>query len=161
MRRNRLALFLHLVWATWDRLPMIDQASERPLYREIENEAIGMRCTVLALNGTADHVHVVLILPSTVTVADLAKQLKGSSSHFFNEVLQPEMPFKWQGSYGAFTVSRWDVDRIVAYVKNQKQHHADATVLPEWEETYEDVAPSAGSAPPRDPRRETPNRIRD
>ena len=159
MRRNRLALFLHLVWATWDRLPMIDQASERPLYREIENEAIGMRCTVLALNGTQDHVHVVLTLPSTVTVADLAKQLKGSSSHFFNEVLQPEMPFKWQGSYGAFTVSRWDVDRIVAYVKNQKQHHADATLLPEWEEAYEDVASSAGSAPPRDPR-ETPNRIR-
>jgi putative transposase len=98
-----------------------------------------MRCIVLALNGMPDHVHIVLIIPTTVTIADLVKQLKGASSHFYNDVLQPEMPFKWQASYGAFTVSRWDVDKIVAYVKNQKQHHADAMLLPEWEETFEEV----------------------
>jgi len=139
MRRNKLSLFLHLVWATWDRLPMITPDVERRLYREIESEALKMRCIVLVLNGTADHVHVVLVIPSTVTIAELTKQIKGASSHFVNEVLCPEMPFKWQGSYGAFTVSRWDVDKIVAYVKNQKQHHADATLLPEWEETFEEV----------------------
>ena len=123
MRHNKLSLFLHLVWATWDRLPVITPDIERRLYREIESEAIKMRCIVL-LNGTADHVHVIVIMPSTVPIADLAKQLKGASSHFVNEVLQPAMPFKWQGSYGAFTVSRWDVDSIVPYVRNQKQHHA-------------------------------------
>jgi REP element-mobilizing transposase RayT len=96
-----------------------------------------MRCIVLALNGTADHVHVILSIPTTVTTADLVKQLKGSSSHFVNELLHPQMPFKRQGSYGAFTVSRWDVEKIVGYVQNQKQHHAGATLLPEWEETYE------------------------
>ena len=146
MRRNKLAIYLHLVWATWDRLPLIDPASERRLYREIESEALKMRCIVLALNGMPDHVHVVLIMSSTVSIADLVKQLKGASSHFYNQVLQPEMPFKWQGSYGAFTVSRWDVDKIVAYVKNQKQHHADAMLLPEWEETYEEVESSGGDA---------------
>jgi REP element-mobilizing transposase RayT len=139
VRRNRLAIFLHLVWATWDRLPLIDAASERRLFREIESEAVRMHCIVLALNGMPDHVHIVLIMPSTVSIADLVKQLKGASAHFFNQVLQPEMPFKWQGSYGAFTVSRWDVERIVAYVKNQKRHHEDATLLPDWEETYEEV----------------------
>ena len=154
MRRNKLCLFLHLVWATWDRLPMISPDIERYLYREIESEAIKMRCIVLALNGTANHVHVLLIIPTTVTIADLAKQIKGASSHFVNEVLNPEMPFKWQGSYGAFTVSRWDVDKIVAYVKNQKQHHAAETLIAEWEETYEEVtvdgptAPSMSDEPP-------------
>ena len=154
MRRNKLCLFLHLVWATWDRLPMISPDIERYLYREIESEAIKMRCIVLALNGTANHVHVLLIIPTTVTIADLAKQIKGASSHFVNEVLNPEMPFKWQGSYGAFTVSRWDVDKIVAYVKNQNQHHAAETLIAEWEETYEEVtvdgptAPSMSDEPP-------------
>ena len=98
-----------------------------------------MGCIVLALNGTPDHVHVVLTVPSTVTIAELTKQIKGASSHFANEVYRTDMPFKWQGSYGAFTVSRWDVDRIVSYVQNQKQHHADATLLSEWEETFEEV----------------------
>jgi putative transposase len=144
MTRNKLSLFVHLVWSTWDRLPMITPDIERRLYREIESEALQLRCIVLALNGMPDHVHVVLIIPTTLTIADLAKQLKGASSHFVNEVLQPEMPFKWQGSYGAFTVSRWDVDKIVAYVQNQKRHHADAMLLPEWEETYEEVISEEG-----------------
>lgn len=119
---------------------MITPDIERRLYREIESEAVKMRCIVLAVNGIEDHVHAALIIPTILTIADLVKQIKGASSHFVNEVLRPEMPFKWQGSYGVFTVSRWDVDKIVAYVKNQKQHHADTTLLPEWEETYEEVA---------------------
>lgn len=119
---------------------MITPDIERRLYREIESEAVKMRCIVLAVNGIEDHVHAALIIPTILTIADPVKQIKGASSHFVNEVLRPEMPFKWQGSYGAFTVSRWDVDKIVAYVKNQKQHHADTTLLPEWEETYEEVA---------------------
>jgi putative transposase len=143
MRHNRLSLYLHLVWTTWDRLPLIELAAEARLHREIECEAINLRCTVLALNGTADHVHIVLTLPATVAVADLTKQLKGVSSHFVNEVLGSSMPFKWQGGYGALSISRWDVDRIVAYVQNQKRHHADGTVLPEWEQSYEEDADPA------------------
>jgi len=50
MRRNKLALFLHLVWATWDRLPLITPDIERRLYRNIESEAQKQGCTVLALN---------------------------------------------------------------------------------------------------------------
>ena len=139
MRRNKLCLFVHLVWATWDRLPMITPGIERRLYREMESEASKMRCIVLAIGGIADHVHMLLIIPTTVTIADLTKQIKGASSHFVNEVLRPEVLFKWQGSYGAFTVSRWDVDKITAYVNNQKEHHAAANLIAEWEETYEEV----------------------
>ena len=43
--------------------------------------------------------------------ANLIKQIKGTSSHFVNEIVKPDALFKWQGSYGAFTVSRWDLDR--------------------------------------------------
>lgn len=146
MRRNRLSLFVHLVWATYDRLPMITPAIEPRLHRQIESEATKQRCIVLALNGMPDHVHVVLILPTTISISELVKQLKGVSSHFVNEVLQTETPFKWQGSYGAFTVSRWDVDRVVGYVEHQKQRHAGADLLHEWEETFEEVQAGAGSA---------------
>lgn len=48
-------------------------------------------------------------------------------------------PFKWQGSYGAFSASRWDVDRVVGYVKGQKAHHAAAELVGEWEEAFEEV----------------------
>ena len=148
MRRNKLALFLHLVWATWDRLPLITPEIERRLHRNIESETQGMGCTVLALNGMPDHVHLLVSFPTTIAIADLVKQVKGVSSHFVNETLQPETQFKWQGSYGAFTVSRWDVDKIVNYVKRQKEHHHANDLYPEWEETFETIPADEPSPAP-------------
>ncbi len=138
MRRNKLALYVHLVWATWDRLPLITPDIERRLYRCIEKEVQDMGGVVFALNGAEDHAHLLASFPTTVTIADFVKQTKGVSSHFANEALRPAHDFKWQGSYGAFTVSRWDLERIVNYIKRQKVHHAAGELLPELEETFEE-----------------------
>jgi len=116
MRRNKISMYLHLVWATWDRLPLITPDIRRPLCRCIESEARDKECTVLALNGMEEHVHLVVSLPTTVAIAELVKQVKGVSSHLVNAETAHKAQFKWQGYYGAFTVSRWDVDQIVHYV---------------------------------------------
>ena len=130
MPRNQLNLYIHFVWSTWDRLPMISPNIERRLHRNIEASAKSLNCRVIAINGVQDHVHVLLSLPSTVTVADLVKKMKGTSSHFVNDQLRPQQYFKWQGSYGAFSVSRWDLPRIIEYIKRQKEHHAQERL---WE----------------------------
>jgi REP element-mobilizing transposase RayT len=133
MPRDTLAIYIHLVWATWDRLPLITPAIERPLHRVIALEAQKMGCTVLALNSVPDHLHILVQMPSTVTAAELVKRLKGVSSHFVNDVLRPGLPFKWQGFYGALSVSRWDVERIVAYIQRQKEHHQAGSLITELE----------------------------
>jgi REP element-mobilizing transposase RayT len=142
MRRNKLELYLHLVWATWDRLPLIDSDLERRLHRMMISMAQAQDCDVLAMNGMPDHVHLVVRLPATISIADLAKQIKGTSSRFVNETAKPEAFFKWQGSYGAFTMSRWDVERIVNYVDQQKEHHHAGELFPEWEECFEEDLPT-------------------
>src|SRR5512136_623967 len=139
MRHNKLALYVHLVWATWDRLPLITPDIERRLYPCIEKEAQELGCTVLALNGAEDHTHLFASIRTTITIADLAKQVKGASSHFVNEVLRPENQFRWQGSYGAFTVSRWEVAKIVQYIKRQKEHHVAGELMQELEATFEEL----------------------
>jgi len=140
MRRNQLMLYVHLIWSTWDRQAYISQGIERRLYRNIESQARKLGCTVLALNGTCDHVHLVVELPATLTVADLVKQVKGGSSHFFNHTLQPAAPFKWQGIYGAFTISRWDLEKIILYVKRQKEHHhQQENLVADWERPFEEI----------------------
>jgi REP element-mobilizing transposase RayT len=95
-------------------------------------------CEVVAINGIEDHVHLLVTLPTTVDIATVVKQAKGVSSHAANDSMQLPTPFKWQGSYGAFTVSRWDVDRVVAYIKRQKEHHAAGQLIPEFEATFDE-----------------------
>ena len=126
MYRNKLATYIHFVWTTWDREPLIAPAFERRLHRNIANQAIKMGCKVLSINGIEEHIHLVVKIPSTITIANLMKQVKGVSSHFVNHTVCPDYTFKWRGCYGAFTVSRWDLDKIINYVKNQKEHHKKA-----------------------------------
>ena len=139
MRRDTLAVYLHLVWATWDREPLITPDIERPLHRVIASELQKMGCRLLAINSVPDHIHLLVRIPSTVTIAQLVKQLKGVSSHFVNTQLNPAYPFKWQGFYGAFSVSRWDLDRIMGYIRRQKEHHQTGTLYPELEAVSEVV----------------------
>jgi hypothetical protein len=65
----------------------------------------------------------------------LVKQVKGVSSHLVNAATTRQAQFKWQGYYGAFSISRWDVDQVVRYVQRQKEHHACGDLRPEWEES--------------------------
>ncbi len=141
MKHNSLALYLHLVWSTWDRQPFITPDIERALHRNIESEARSNGCTRLAINGIEDHVHTLLQFPTTITLADLVKQLKGVSSNFVNSTLKPPFHFKWQGSYGAYTVCEHDTQRVIDYIKRQKEHHAAGRLWPALEATFEEILP--------------------
>jgi putative transposase len=70
-----------------------------------------------------------------VAVSYLVQQIKGASSHLLNHEVAPDR-FKWQGAYGAFTVSRENLDGVKAYVLRQKEHHARNDVWPEWERVW-------------------------
>ena len=122
-----------------DSQALIEPAIERRLHRNIESQVRKLDCTVLAVNGTLDHIHLLVSFPTTVTIAGLLKQIKGVSSHFVNEVLPSDVQFRWQRGYGAFTVSRWDLPRVIDYVKRQKEHHMVGGLQSELEETFESI----------------------
>ena len=77
-----------------------------------------MKVEMLEIGGTEDHVHVLVRIPPTVNVAQVVKQVKGSSSHLVTHRVEGGAGFKWQGCYGAFSVSRWDVPKIRHYIQN-------------------------------------------
>ena len=133
MQRDKVVLYVHLVWTTWDRLPLIPIDQERALYDCLAAIAVKNGCQVVAINGMEDHVHLLLALPSTIAVGFLAQQLKGGSSHFANNQMKLEATLKWRGSYAAFSVSRWDVPKVAAYIQRQKQHHSQNTIIAQLE----------------------------
>jgi len=125
MREPYTQLFVHCVWATWDRMPLINAELEGPIYRCIQAELRDLKAEAVAIGGIPDHVHVLARIPTTVTIADLLKQMKGSSSHLVTHRLAANGDFKWQGGYGAFSVSKSEVPRTREYIENQKQRHRD------------------------------------
>jgi putative transposase len=135
MRGPWLKMYLHLVWATWDRLPILTEEIEARLYRAIEKTCLEYRCQPLAVGGTADHIHLFVRLSSVTSVAELTRAIKGSSSHLVTQELRRGQFFRWQGGYGAFTVSERGVTAVVRYVSEQKRHHAAKTLWDTLEQT--------------------------
>ena len=134
MREPYTQLYVHMVWATWDRLPLITKTIEPRLYAAIATKCRKIKCEPLAIGGIEDHVHLLARLHTTIAIATLAKEVKGASSHLVTHEITPGEFFKWQGAYGAFTLRKSEVPQVKAYILNQKQHHAENTVTDEWEQ---------------------------
>ena len=133
MRSNFTQLYLHAVWATWDRLPLITPDIQKNIYGAIIKHCEELRCSMIAVGGVEDHIHLLTGLPPSLSVSNFIKNIKGSSSHCVTHDIKPGEFFKWQGSYGAFTVSHDAIDKVANYIKNQAIHHQQKSIIPTWE----------------------------
>ncbi|MCP4362184.1 MAG: transposase [Chloroflexi bacterium] len=134
MRAPYTQLYVHMVWATWDRLPLITDVIEPRLYAAVATKCRQLKCEPLAIGGIEDHMHLLTRLHTTIAIATLAKEVKGASSHLVTHEIVPGKFFKWQGAYGAFTLRKSEVPQVKAYILNQKQHHAENSLYDEWEQ---------------------------
>ena len=130
-------LFYHLVWATKARQPLLTKDTEPILHNLVRSKAIALGAYVYALDGVADHVHMVASIPPAISIAELVGQVKGASSATFNKSGFARGRFYWQDEYGAFTFDRKRLPNFVAYVENQKEHHAQAGAIPILERTVQ------------------------
>ena len=129
-RRDKVEVYLHVLWTTWDRLPLIDASWEDELYALLCSQAHKKKCIPIVCNGMPDHVHLLLALHSTAPICELLKSLKGTSATM---AMQRRDFFKWRPTYAAFSVSCWDVPTIKNYILNQKPHHLGGTTEDRFE----------------------------
>lgn len=92
-----------------------------------------LHAEVKALGGVQGHVHLVVRMPADLAIADLVKNLKGSSSHMVTRKAAPESFFKWQGAYGAFSVDARGLSSVCSYVLHQEEHHRLGTLIEAYE----------------------------
>ena len=136
-------LFYHLVWATKNREPLLTSEIEPVIYSYLRRKAVGLGATLHALNGTEDHVHMVVSIPPKIAVAKFIGQVKGVASTRFNKEHHEHPGFFWQAEYGAFTFDKRRLPNHVAYVNKQKEHHADGTTIAVLERTETDLKQQA------------------
>jgi putative transposase len=79
-------IYIHLVFATKERCPQLKNQHQKQIYAYLVSKAKENECYVKAIGGVNDHVHLLIIINPKHSVSDLAKLLKGSSSHYINEM---------------------------------------------------------------------------
>ncbi len=116
-------IWIHAIWTTKERSPLIHTNIEHQIHQLISEQLRESGCPVRIVNGMPDHVHSLFLLNPNKSIAEVIKQIKGSSSHHINQNdLIPEK-FSWQTGYAAYSVSESVADKVYFYIKNQKQHH--------------------------------------
>ncbi|HEX8242890.1 MAG TPA: IS200/IS605 family transposase [Longimicrobium sp.] len=125
MRSPWTQLYLHLVWSTWERAPLLVEPLRSEVFDLIQAECTRQRAAVLAIGGIEDHVHLLVRVPPSLAPAVLVQRVKGSSAHAVNHATGIYRTFRWQGGYGAFSVSKRHVPLITEYVLRQEEHHRE------------------------------------
>ena len=81
----------------------------------------------LAVGGVADHIHTVISLPATLSVAEAIQLLKGNFSRWINDAFPDRPRFSWQEGYGAFSIGVSGVEATKNYILKQPEHHRRRT----------------------------------
>ncbi len=114
-------LVYHIVFGTKDRAPLITPLWEHELYRSLAATVGNHKGELIEINGTTDHVHMLVRLLPATAVADFLRELKSVSSKWIRRNHNPK--FRWQRRYGAFSVSESDTAVVRDYIRQQKRHH--------------------------------------
>jgi putative transposase len=114
---------MHCVWATKGRRRFIKPELKQRLWPYLGGIARQNQMKALVVGGAEDHIHVLLSIPPTLSVAKSIQLLKGNSSKWIHETFKEEWDFEWQEGYGAFSIGVSGVDDTTKYIQSQTEHH--------------------------------------
>lgn len=92
---------------------------------------------LIAINGMPTHIHILIGMKPTCCLSDLVREIKKSTNAFIHEKKFTDSKFEWQEGYGAFSYSHSALDNVIAYIKNQQEHHRKTTFKEEYIEFLE------------------------
>ena len=116
-------VWLHLVWATLERRPLLAKPAAMKLSGYLTDYA-KQKSIYMKINFVnADHVHALIDLPTNLSIEEVMQLFKGGSSHWINESNLVTDKFGWGRGYGVFSVSESGVAEVCAYIANQEEHH--------------------------------------
>src|SRR5690349_1075437 len=123
MAQTLTSLLIHVVFSTKLRIPMIREQDEEELYKYMCGIPRNHQSPCLAINGTADHVHLLVSQSKNIALADLLEDLKKDSSKWIKKLGRIYNGFHWQDGYAAFSIGESGVETLKQYIANQKDHH--------------------------------------
>ena len=127
-----ISSYFHCVFSTKERRPLIQPQLQERLWPYLGGIARQNAMLPIQVGGVADHVHMLLALPSTLSLAKALQLIKGGSSKWVHETFAEHLLFGWQVKYGAFSVSYSQLDKTIRYIQTQAEHHRKMTFQQEF-----------------------------
>ncbi|MDQ6762140.1 MAG: IS200/IS605 family transposase [Bacteroidota bacterium] len=123
MGQSLVKNYIHLVFSTKYREPFIHEPVESELYAYMGSICKSLECHPIKIGGYTDHVHILCMLSKKIALMKLLEDVKSDSSKWIKTKGDDYKNFYWQNGYGAFSVNPAEVERVIAYIANQHNHH--------------------------------------
>jgi len=125
-------IYIQVIFAVRGRQCLIHPIWEEELYKYITGIITNKGQKLLAINGTSDHIHLLIGLKPSCRLSDLIREVKKSSNTFINLKKFAKYKFYWQEGFGAFSYSHSSLDNVINYINKQKEHHEKRTFKEEY-----------------------------
>lgn len=123
MPQSLVKNYIHIVFSTKYRQDFIDEEIEKELFSYIAVLCKDFESPALQIGGSDDHIHILCLLSRKIPLMKLVQEIKAHSSKWMKTKGPQYENFFWQDGYGAFSVCRDEVNRVIKYIKNQRIHH--------------------------------------
>ncbi len=123
MSQTLVKVYVHIVFSTKNRENMILPQIEKELFAYIGGTLRKSKSALIAANGTPNHVHLLVSQSKNISLSDLLRELKKSSSLWIKTKDKAFKSFQWQAGFGAFSIGQSQIETVKNYIAKQKEHH--------------------------------------
>ena len=138
MPQSHAQVWLHIVFSTKERRAFLeDQTFRDEMFRMLAFHIKENRCISASVGGHVDHIHILVGLSRTITIADLVERTKTETSKWAKKTAGGSPRFQWQSGYGAFSLSHSNRGAVDEYIRNQDSHHKKMSFKEEYRKICE------------------------
>jgi REP element-mobilizing transposase RayT len=123
MAQSFAKIAVHLVYSTKNRQPVLLEKIRKDIHSYTAGILKSLNCIPLAVNGTEDHIHILVLMSKNITLIKMVEAVKVGTSKWLKTKDMSLQQFSWQAGYGAFSVSESQIEKVIKYIMNQEQHH--------------------------------------
>ncbi|WP_124642287.1 IS200/IS605 family transposase [Amniculibacterium aquaticum] len=125
-------IYVHLVFSTKNRQPVIDDFIKDELFSYLGGICRNLECNPIQVGGYKDHVHILCLLSKKIALMKLLEEIKSNSSKWIKTKGTEFKDFYWQNGYGAFLVNPTEIEIVKKYIINQKEYHQKRSFQEEY-----------------------------
>ncbi len=132
MAQTMVEILVHVIFSTKNRENLIKPEIETELFAYIGGVLRKHESVLLSANGTENHIHLLILQSKKIALSDMIREVKKASSLWIKTKDEAFNNFNWQGGFGAFSVSKLQIETVKKYIAKQKEHHKKQTFDEEY-----------------------------